>query len=100
MKLTEAMIAWTPETDRIKIGPWPDESGWSDAYEMTAGACASVLPDATPAERILAMFLWFHSIVVEDHVPPQAAHQAFLAIDEYRANIASDISRARTKPRA
>lgn len=30
------------------------------------------------------LFIEFHTIVVRDKVPIQAAHKAFLAIDEYR----------------
>ena len=37
------------------------------------------------------MLIEFHTIVVGDRVPVEAAHKAFLAIDEYRKRISSDI---------
>jgi hypothetical protein len=39
----------------------------------------------------MMLFIEFHSIVVRDQVPVDAAHNAFLAIDEYRDRIAPDI---------
>jgi hypothetical protein len=35
----------------------------------------------------LCMFVLFNTLVVRDKVDPQVAHQAFLAIDEYRKTI-------------
>ncbi len=39
----------------------------------------------------MMLFIEFHTIVVRDRVPIDAAHKAFLAIDEYRERIALDI---------
>jgi hypothetical protein len=39
----------------------------------------------------MMLFIEFHSIVVRDQVPVEAAHWAFLAIDEYRERIAPDL---------
>ena len=41
------MISWTPDdeigrqgdrTVGVQVGPWPDTTGWSDAYELTVHA--------------------------------------------------------------
>jgi hypothetical protein len=87
LKFTEAMIAWTPGTDRIAVGPWPDTSRWSDGYSMTVGAClAETHSMGLDAQRAM-MMTDFNTCVVRDGIPPQAAHRAFLAIDEYRRAI-------------
>ena len=37
------------------------------------------------------LFIEFHTIVVRDRIPVDAAHREFLKIDEYRRRIAPDI---------
>ncbi len=44
----------------------------------------------TGDELIAQLFIDFHTIVVRDRVDPQKAHEAFLAIDEYREHISPD----------
>ena len=97
MKLMECMIAWDPPAQgeplgqRVEVGPWPDESGWSDAYVSTTGACYVDRHKAEPWQQVAMLFIDFHGLVVGDRMDPQVVHQAFLAIDEYRARIAPDI---------
>lgn len=102
MKALECMIAWNP-TDRpstrrsaetgegaIKVGPWPDKSGWSQKYDFTGGACMlerHKLPKETIALLVLADF---HTCVVRDGIDPLAAHREFAKIDEYRKRISPD----------
>ena len=90
MKFRSTMIAWVPETDRIHVGPWPDRTGWSDAYSRTDGACFSDVRNVPPDRRLAMLFIAFNTIVVRDKVPAEAVHRAFLAIDEYRKAIAPD----------
>ena len=40
-------------------------------------------------QRDLHLFREFHIIVVLDHVDPEAAHKAFMEIDEYREIVAA-----------
>jgi hypothetical protein len=40
------------------------------------------------------MFIAFHTMVVRDGIDPQAAHDEFLKISEYRRRIAPDIEGA------
>ncbi len=90
MKYTECMIAWNRETDQIAVGPWPDRTGWSRGYRMTVGASFLSVGAMTPTERDAQLLCDFHTVVVRDRVPVEAAHVAFLAIDEYRRLIAPD----------
>lgn len=91
MKFAEAMIAWDPRTDRIQVGPWPDRTGWSRRYLFTDGACTMALHKMAPEVQKAMLFIHFNTIVVRDGVPVAKAHEAFLAIDEYRASISPDI---------
>lgn len=90
MKSMEAIIAWNPVTTEIAVGRWPDETGWSDAYPMTAGACDRCPGKPTKSKLLARLFNLFNMIVVRDCIPAQAAHRAFLSIDEYRRAIAPD----------
>ena len=51
LKFTEAMIAWTPGTDRLAVGPWPDSTRWSHAYLFTTGACLAEMHRLHPDAR-------------------------------------------------
>ena len=90
MKFTEAMIAWTPGTDRIAVGLWPDETHWSRDYLFTAGACDLALHRMSSDARRATLMVHFNTCVVRDCIPPQVAHRAFLTIDEYRRAISPD----------
>jgi hypothetical protein len=39
----------------------------------------------------MMLFIDFHTLTVRDGIDPKAAHEAFLAIDEYRQRISHDI---------
>ncbi|MDX7953457.1 hypothetical protein P7D22_20025 [Lichenihabitans sp. Uapishka_5] len=97
MKLIQSMIAWNPahgEAQRgheVKVGPWPDRTGWSRSYDNTGGSCYMERHDAELWQQIALMFIDFHTLVVGDNMDPQAVHEAFLAIDEYRERISPDI---------
>ena len=103
MEAREALIAWTPAhlandptAGQIKIGLLLSEGDrdWTAPYASTGGAAYKerrTLPDDTSA---LMAFVDFHTVVVRDGIDPQVAHQAFLAIDEYRERISPDITGA------
>jgi hypothetical protein len=44
----------------------------------------------SPLKDLLGMFILFNTITVRDKVDVQKAHEAFLAIDEYRRTISPD----------
>jgi hypothetical protein len=106
MKWLEAMIAWNPEWSeieryapgRIAVGPWPDTTGWSKPYRYTSGACWLPMHRWSGNVRLAQLFIDFHTCVVRDGIDPQAAHRAFLAIDEYRERVSPDIEGATSTP--
>jgi len=97
MKYREALIAWTPNTGQIRVGPLlregdPDWTAHPIKYVSKGGAAFTVLRRCENATlRDLMLFIEFHTIVVRDRIPVDAAHREFLKIDEYRRRIAPDI---------
>ena len=91
MKLVEAMYGWNRNSNEIEVGPWPDTTGWSDRYSLTGGACYTSIREMSPDQQVAQVFIDFHMIVVGDNVDVQAAHRAFLKIDEFRRSISPDI---------
>ena len=100
MRYQEALIAWTPGTDQIKVGNIMQrgEPNWTRHpvnYKFTGGAAyAATRINKDKTQRDLMLFIEFNTIVVRDNVPVEAAHKAFLAIDEYRERISPDIEGA------
>jgi hypothetical protein len=79
MKLGECMLAWTPGSDRVEVGKWPDTTRWSDGYDFSANP-------RTQAELLCEVI----ALVMVDGVAPAAAHRELLKIDEYRAALPAD----------
>ena len=97
MKILEALIAWTPkryEDDLSRPGiivvPWPDKKRLSDSYMIPSGACDTDSHKLEKDKIEAMLFIDFHTITVRDGISPQAAHQEFLKIDEYRKLISPD----------
>lgn len=102
MRAVEAMIVWTPAASgneltagRITVVPWPDVGDRGGSFLRSVGACSGDFHRLTPDQRLAKLMLWFHQIVLRDQVPLEAAHQAFLGIDEYAEGIALSIEGAR-----
>lgn len=105
MRATEAMIAYTPAyyndgpkaatRGQVKIGPLLNtargDNDWSRPYAFTIGAAELARRKYLTHQSLAQVFIDFHTIVVRDGIDPQVAHQAFLAIDEYRRAISPDI---------
>ncbi|MBW4092178.1 MAG: hypothetical protein HIU82_13870 [Proteobacteria bacterium] len=98
MKYQEALIAWTPGTDLIRVGPLlkdyksPDWTDHPIRYASTGGAAYAGLRECPDKQkRDMMLFIEFHTIVVGDRVSIEAAHREFLKIDEYRQRISPDI---------
>ena len=98
MKQLEAIIAWTParwadlrpETaGQVVVLPLA-QAQEAKLFAMRAGASSSALATLSDEERIARLFIEFQTLVVRDGIDVQAAHRAFLAIDEYRFRIAPD----------
>jgi hypothetical protein len=100
MKYQEALVAWTPGTDQVRVGHLIQrgEGDWTNHpvhYRFTGGAAYTALRECEDKTlRDMMMFIEFHTIVVRDRVPAEAVHKAFLAIDEYRQRISPDIEGA------
>ena len=100
IKASEAIIAWTPAgadgsfaktAGTVKVGPLI-ESGqpvWTLPYMMSAGAAYAYVRGLSGAEAVAQVFITINEIVVRDGIPVEAAHEAFLAIEEYASRIAS-----------
>jgi hypothetical protein len=101
MKLSEIVIAWTPvhwdwhpTAGQIRVGLVSD-SHWKE-YGLTEGATGIDWKSASYREKRLLVL--FHQIVMRDRLNPQVVHEAFLAIDEYRWQIARDVTGAEERP--
>lgn len=99
MKQREAIIAWTPHrwaalkpetAGQVAVLPFPDVDGAAKRFMMRAGASSPALHEMPEEARIARLFIDFQTLVVRDGIDAQAAHTAFLAIDEYRYRIAPD----------
>ena len=106
MKAAKALVAWTPvdyknnpTAGQIKIGPLLREGqpDWSEAYMFSGGASESHRKTMDGWEAVAFVFIEFNTIVARDGIPVEAAHEAFLNIDEYAEYIAPDLPGARKK---
>lgn len=99
MKAKDALIAWNPAhlTDKarstdVAVGTLLEmgQRDWTAPYLLTGGA-AEVSWRQMEGDLMRArLFIEFHTLVVRDGIDPMAAHEAFMAIDEYRASISPD----------
>ena len=85
------MIAWTPKTARARSGPWPDKTGWSDAYLMTGGACYVTVRAMPPDIAKAYLINLFHTMVIRDQVDPTEAHKALCGVTEFREAINAEV---------
>lgn len=111
MRADAAVILWTPATyptedSRIMSGPRVavlpyDQRGtpeartyrmWMPAWDDKFGATKDLPADEVRRMAVVAMvFIHFHTLTVRDGIPPDMAHRAFLAMDEYRRHMSPDI---------
>lgn len=83
------MVAWTPgdqgDTKQVRVGPWPDYSRWSDAYDMTSGCCnLRRWPTLTHHEKIQEILNGFFYLVLSERLDPDALLIEFLKIREFK----------------
>lgn len=93
IKANNALIAWTPRTDQIRVGNLllQNQADWTIPYESTGGAAYIEVRNMSGLElrhRIMSEFI---GIVVRDGVDLMAAHKAFMRIYEYRQAIPPDL---------
>lgn len=99
MKLAEALIAWNPGTDQVRVGPLlrdgaEDWTAHPQRFGMTGGAAYTEVRKMQGIEARHYAMSEFIGLVVRDGVDLAAAHRAFCAIDEYRAAIPCDVEGA------
>jgi hypothetical protein len=86
--LDDWMIAWDSgragKVGRVKVGPWPDGTGWSDAYESTSGCCNSGWHSLTREEKLQQLVNGFFVLVLGDRLDPAAVHAELWKISAYR----------------
>lgn len=108
MKAAEALIAWTPtgadphvwgqSIGKIEVGlVYPHSTAWSKPYAKTVGAAFGARRTMTGWQQVANVLMDFQGIVTGG-IAPDAAHQAFLAIDEYRWMIGPDRPGSETGP--
>ncbi len=113
MKLADAWMAWCPNlpsrahmprVGQIVVGTRKLVETENDHRIMGAdvlpmwlgvAACGNSAPSkVAPSDLVLLMFISFNTLVTRDKLDPQAVHQAFLTIDEYRKRISPDMEGA------
>jgi hypothetical protein len=98
MKITEADVVWTratedaPEAGSVRVER--HGSGWKrtrgDSWMPAANAFDFYRGKDDPTTQLLSLFVLFNTLVIRDGIDPARAHEAFLAIDEYRRTISPD----------
>jgi hypothetical protein len=101
MKAYNAVIVWTPSNvegippelrGSVEVRTLQSCRDWTKPpYSRSCGAVDRRYPSP---ENLMMLFIDFHTLVVRDGIDPKAAHEAFLAIDEYRQRISYDIDGA------
>ena len=97
MRLAEALIAYNPGTDQIRVGPLSTASSakdWTVGMERTAGAAYTNVRSLEGLNARAYIMSEFLGIVIRDRVNLDAAHRAFLEIDEYRQALPPDVKGA------
>ena len=84
------MVGWTapetgePRSQEVRVGPWPDKTRWSDAYDSTAGCAFSDWHKIeTDEEKIDELIRGFFFLVLGERIDPDAVHREFSKIKGY-----------------
>jgi hypothetical protein len=92
------IVCWNPahhrEPGEVLVARLGDDRHWDRRYAHAAGMCMTARHNLPLADKVMMMFIDFHTLVVRDGIDPQAAHREFLKIDEYRQRIAPGITGA------
>lgn len=76
LPLKKAMWAWN-DGGSIRVGPWPDRTGWSDGYLNTDGACYSAVQDMSYLQGQDYLIKRFNYLVVVCDVDAELIHTVF-----------------------
>ena len=79
------MIAWDSltKTPRVRVGPWPDRTGWSDDYRLTTGCCDVYFHRLSESEQAQAL-LNLAADLMFTGVAPRDVLQEFSKIRTWR----------------
>jgi len=94
---TNSMLVWTPDTDKVAVIAWPDHSGESDDYLMSALGCWKDMREMDALNRTIVVLSEALSLIIRDNVPAHAVHNAMLSLEEYQAAIALDMPKKKPK---
>jgi hypothetical protein len=109
MKARDAHILWTPADYKkrllrrgdhppgsVKVLRFLSDGDRKEAarYKRDVGASFTDWRHKSSEQLRALVLAEFHALVVRDGIHPQAAHKAFLVIDEYREVISPDIEGA------
>jgi hypothetical protein len=90
MKLGESVIAFTAGTGvtgqpegRIRVGEWPDKTGWSNSFEVKMGACDPSIAELDTEQARSWLLQAFHWLVLKRNFHPVSVNSEFGGIDEY-----------------
>ena len=90
MKAKEALIAWVPDSDKVRVGSMFNDLTWADEYQMTGGAAYAHVRKMSPDQAKTYLYITAVHLIVRDGVDPIAVHNAFFNINEYRDGLATD----------
>lgn len=96
MKLSESLIAWNAGGSEIEVGGFVREGDvdWTRPYRKSGGAAYVDVRKLKGVEARHYVMSEFLGIVIRDRVDLDAAHRAFLKIDEYRQALPQDVEGA------
>ena len=79
------MVAWNapPQEPQVKVGPWPDSSGWSSPYMMTTGCCDGTFLELSDADRAVRLVYQAAGMMFAG-VPPEDVLREFAQIRVWR----------------
>lgn len=83
--LARAMILWNPDTKELAPVRVVDHPGGDDPrYKSSYGACNAEWQRADDVGRLLRLFTRFQELTALHGIDPQAVHEAFWVVPEYR----------------
>ena len=84
MPPSRLMVAWTPETDEIRVGPCPDTTGWHQPYLYSDLGCWSAWHERDLEWREMTVLLCAWRMVMRDRMDPVVVHRELCKIPKYR----------------
>ena len=67
----------------VRVGPWPDRAGWSEAYKGTQGCCFTEWHDLRAEQKMEGIFRGFFNLVLGNGINPEALHRELCKIKGY-----------------